>query len=87
MAQKKHNKRRIVQPSFVQDTRQKLSIGSVFHMATDWQPYAKHMMEVMETAEGYLNQAGANEYLPQPDYRPSTKFQRRGEGKDMGFGT
>jgi tRNA (guanine-N7-)-methyltransferase len=56
-------------------------------MATDWQPYAKHMMEVMETAEGYRNQAGANEYLPQPDYRPSTKFQRRGEGKDMRFGT
>jgi tRNA (guanine-N7-)-methyltransferase len=55
---KKHNKRRIVQPSFAQDIRQKLSEGGVFHMATDWQPYAEHMMEVMEPAPGYSNQAG-----------------------------
>ena len=39
---KKHNKRRIVQPKFAQDIRQKLSIEGVFHMATDWQPYAEH---------------------------------------------
>ena len=40
---KKHNKRRIVQPKFAQDIRQKLSIEGVFHMATDWQPYAEHI--------------------------------------------
>ncbi len=81
---KKHNKRRIVQPQFAQDIRQKLSVGGVFHMATDWQPYAEHMSEVMEPAEGYSNQAGASQYSAQPDYRPSTKFQRRGEGKGHG---
>lgn len=81
---KKHNKRRIVQPAFAQDIRKKLSHGGVFHMATDWQPYAEHMMEVMEPATGYVNQAGANQYSPQPDFRPSTKFQRRGEGKGHG---
>jgi tRNA (guanine-N7-)-methyltransferase len=81
---KKHNKRRIVQPAFAQDIRKKLSHGGVFHMATDWQPYAEHMMEVMEPAAGYVNQAGANQYSPQPDFRPSTKFQRRGEGKGHG---
>lgn len=81
---KKHNKRRIVQPKFAQDIRQKLSIEGVFHMATDWQPYAEHMMEVMEPAEGYSNRAGHEQYSPQPDFRPSTKFQRRGEGKGHG---
>lgn len=81
---KKHNKRRIVQPKFAQDIRQKLSIEGVFHMATDWQPYAEHMMEVMEPAEGYSNKAGHEQYSPQPDFRPSTKFQRRGEGKGHG---
>ena len=78
---KKHHKRRIVQPKFAQDIRQKLAPNGVFHMATDWQRYAEHMMEVMEPADGYSNLAGAEQYSPQPDFRPSTKFQRRGEGK------
>lgn len=76
---KRHHKRRIVQPAFAEAVRQKLSIGGTFHMATDWQPYAEHMMEVMSAAPGYRNQAGEGEYSPQPDWRPVTKFQRRGE--------
>ncbi len=76
---KKHHKRRIVQPGFAQMIRAKLRVGGCFHMATDWQPYAEHMMEVMEVAEGYTNAAGAGEYSPQPEARPVTKFQRRGE--------
>jgi tRNA (guanine-N7-)-methyltransferase len=81
---KKHNKRRIVQPKFAQDIRQKLAPNGIFHMATDWQPYAEHMMEVMEVAPGYSNLAGPGEFSPQPDFRPVTKFQRRGEGKGHG---
>lgn len=76
---KRHHKRRIVQPAFAEAVRQKLSIGGTFHMATDWQPYAEHMMEVMSAAPGYRNQAGEGEYSPQPEWRPVTKFQRRGE--------
>lgn len=76
---KKHHKRRIVQPEFAQQVRQKLKIGGNFHMATDWQPYAEHMMEVMSAAEGYKNQQGEGQYAPQPEHRPDTKFQRRGE--------
>ncbi len=76
---KKHHKRRMVQPDFVQKLRPKLKIGGCFHMATDWQPYAEHMMEVMSAAEGYRNRAGEGQYSPQPDSRPDTKFQRRGE--------
>jgi len=76
---KKHNKRRIVQPEFAQTIRNKLTIGGVFHMATDWEPYSEHMMEVMSAAEGYKNQAGDGQFSPQPDFRPVTKFQKRGE--------
>lgn len=76
---KRHNKRRIVQPEFAQKLRAKLQPGGYFHMATDWEPYAEHMLEVMSVAEGYENQAGPNQYSPKPDYRPNTKFERRGE--------
>ena len=76
---KKHNKRRIVQPEFAQTIRQKLAVGGVFHMATDWAPYSEHMMEVMSAAEGYENISGKGQYTPRPEYRPTTKFERRGE--------
>lgn len=81
---KRHNKRRIVQPAFVEKIRQKLEIGGVFHMATDWQPYAEYMLEVMSSAEGYSNCVddlnGVDEpFYPRPSFRPLTKFERRGE--------
>jgi tRNA (guanine-N7-)-methyltransferase len=76
---KRHHKRRIVQPAFAQTIRQKLKPGGTFHMATDWENYAEHMMDVMSAAEGYRNAAGDGQYSPQPDFRPVTKFQRRGE--------
>ena len=76
---KKHHKRRIVQPEFAQLVRCKLKPGGVFHMATDWQPYAEYMLEVMEQAEGYHNVAGAGCYSEAPEYRPVTKFERRGQ--------
>jgi len=76
---KKHHKRRILQPDFVQNIRPKLKLGGVFHMATDWQNYAEHMMDVMSAAPGFSNTQAAGEYSPRPDYRPVTKFEKRGE--------
>lgn len=76
---KKHNKRRIVQPDFMQLIRQKLRLGGVSHMATDWEPYAEYMMEVMVAADGFSNQCGEQVYAPKPEYRPLTKFEKRGE--------
>ena len=75
---KRHHKRRIVQPEFAQKLRSKLKIGGVFHMATDWENYAEHMLEVMQVAEGYKNQSETNDYVPRPDSRPLTKFEQRG---------
>lgn len=76
---KRHHKRRIVQPEFAQNIRKKLKVGGYFHMATDWENYAEHMMEVMSAAEGYSNKMGDGQYSPQPEWRPVTKFQKRGE--------
>ncbi|MBU2884413.1 tRNA (guanosine(46)-N7)-methyltransferase TrmB [Gilvimarinus agarilyticus] len=76
---KKHNKRRIVQPEFVQKIRQKLAVGGVLHLATDWENYAEHMQEVMEAADGYANTESAGGFSGRPDYRPITKFEVRGE--------
>ena len=75
----RHHKRRIVQKEFVQLLRNKLKVGGVFHMATDWEGYAKHMMRVMTEAEGFSNTAGKGQYLPRPEYRPLTKFEQRGQ--------
>ena len=76
---KKHHKRRLIQAEFVNALRSKLKPGGLLHLATDWQHYAEHMMEVMSAAEGFSNLAGGEEYSPRPDYRPVTKFERRGE--------
>lgn len=75
---KKHNKRRIVQPEFIQKLRKKLKTTGVIHLATDWEDYAWHMMEVMSAAEGMVNQAGISAYSMRPAFRPVTKFERRG---------
>lgn len=82
---KRHHKRRIVQPEFAQLVRRKLQTGGTFHMATDWENYAEHMMEVMEAAEGFENTAGNAQYQPgRPTHRPETKFEQR--GKRLGHG-
>lgn len=76
---KRHHKRRIVQPDFVQLLRRKLKIGGIFHMATDWQNYAEHMLEVMQSASGFINVSTEGNYVARPDHRPLTKFEQRGQ--------
>ena len=76
---KKHNKRRILQPNFIEKIRTKLKAGGVFHMATDWEDYADDAMEKMSLAKGYKNTSPDYLFSAQPEYRPTTKFERRGE--------
>ncbi|SNY53783.1 tRNA (guanine-N(7)-)-methyltransferase [Arsukibacterium tuosuense] len=76
---KRHHKRRIVQSEFVQLLRQKLQIDGVFHMATDWQNYAEHMLEVMQAAPGFQNLSATGDYVERPAHRPLTKFEQRGQ--------
>jgi len=81
---KKHHKRRIVQAEFAQTLRRLLKPGGIFHLATDWEPYMEHMLEVMDVAEGYNNIAGKGQCVPRPAHRPLTKFEKRGQNKGHG---
>ena len=74
---KRHHKRRIVQPEFIGLIASRLRPGGTFHAATDWEPYAEHMLEVLEASE-LTNVAGTGQYAERPAYRPETRFERRG---------
>ncbi len=74
---KKHHKRRIVQPDFVALCTAKLASGGILHMATDWENYADQMLQVL-SAEPRLRNTAAD-YAPRPPFRPTTKFETRGE--------
>lgn len=73
---KRHNKRRLVQPAFVELVCSRLAAGGYLHCATDWQPYAEQMLEVLSAAPGLVNRAAG--YAPRPAWRPLTKFEARG---------
>ena len=76
---KKHNKRRLIQPDFVQSLKAKLKPGGLLHLATDWEHYAHQMMDVLSSAQGFSNCYSEAEFAPRPEHRPLTKFERRGE--------
>ena len=73
---KRHHKRRLLQPDFVARLVTRLAPGGYLHCATDWQPYAEQMLQVL-SAEPTL-QNTAEGYAPRPDWRPLTKFEQRG---------
>jgi tRNA (guanine-N7-)-methyltransferase len=78
---KKHHKRRLVQPGFLALVADRLEPGGTVHLATDWAPYAEHMMAVC-TAEPLLANVYADEpggWAPRPAWRPLTKFESRAE--------
>ena len=75
---KKHHKRRIVRPSFVELLIKKLKTGGYFHAATDWQDYAEAMLAELSTHKGLHNTSLTQDYCPRPNYRPLTKFEQRG---------
>ncbi|MGA7779797.1 MAG: tRNA (guanosine(46)-N7)-methyltransferase TrmB [Paraburkholderia sp.] len=72
----RHHKRRLIQPKFVALLVSRLKPGAYLHCATDWQNYAEQMLEVLGAEPALENTADG--YAPRPDYRPVTKFERRG---------
>ncbi|MDY7026329.1 MAG: tRNA (guanosine(46)-N7)-methyltransferase TrmB [Pseudomonadota bacterium] len=75
---RRHNKRRIVQSEFINKLSKKLTADGIIHLATDWEDYALHMLEVMQHAQGFQNLSPTGGYYPRPDWRPVTKFEQRG---------
>jgi len=75
---KRHHKRRIIQPAFVELLAQKLNIDGYLHMATDWEHYAEQMLNDLSESEQFQNASETDTYIPRPEYRPVTKFETRG---------
>jgi len=81
---RRHHKRRIVRPAFVELLNKKLAVGGYFHAATDWEHYAKDMLGILSAGHGLRNNSPSNYFCPRPAYRPLTKFEKRGLG--LGYG-
>lgn len=73
---KRHNKRRLIQAPLIKKLAARLKPGGYLHCATDWQPYAEQILEVL-SAEPTLKNT-ATDYAAKPAYRPLTKFENRG---------
>lgn len=73
---KRHHKRRLIQPAFVALLASRLRPGSHVHVATDWQEYAAQVLDTLAAEPALINSTDG--YAPRPDYRPVTKFERRG---------
>lgn len=77
---KRHHKRRLIQPAWVRELTQRLKAGGYLHLATDWEPYAEHMFDVLDDVPLLVNASGTPRVaVPRPEYRPLTKFEARGE--------
>jgi tRNA (guanine-N7-)-methyltransferase len=76
---KRHHKRRIVQASFIDLLENKMRPGGFLHMATDWTPYAEHMLEVIEPRIAFKNCSPSGDYCSRPEWRAMTKYERRGQ--------
>jgi len=76
---KRHHKRRLIQPSFVKLLAQVLKPQALLHLATDWENYAEHMLDVLEDTENFTNLHGKKQFAPRNSERPLTKFEKRGQ--------
>jgi len=75
---KRHHKRRLVQAPFVELVASRLRAGGILHLATDWQPYAEQMLAVLSACPGMVNVAPTGAFVPRPQWRPPTRFEKRG---------
>jgi tRNA (guanine-N7-)-methyltransferase len=54
----------------------KLKDGGVLHIATDWEPYALEIIEVIKTSDNLT--LATNNFHERPEFRPETKYESRG---------
>jgi tRNA (guanine-N7-)-methyltransferase len=74
---KRHHKRRLIQAEFVRGLVSKLKPNGIIHVATDWENYAEHILDVLNAEPLLVNHAES--YAQKPSYRPTTKYEKRGE--------
>ena len=73
---KRHHKRRLIQPAFVALLASRMKRGARVHACTDWEDYARQMLEVLSAEPALRNTTPG--YANRPQARPETKFERRG---------
>ncbi|GAB3650448.1 tRNA (guanosine(46)-N7)-methyltransferase TrmB [Streptomyces sparsus] len=74
----RHHKRRIIQPEFLDVAATRLAPGAIVHCATDWEPYAERMLEVLSAHPAFENTRPDGGFAPRPDFRPMTRFEGQG---------
>ncbi|MFA3877015.1 tRNA (guanosine(46)-N7)-methyltransferase TrmB [Streptomyces sp. MMCC 100] len=79
---KRHHKRRLIQPEFLTLAATRLAPGAVVHCATDWEPYAEQMLDVLTAHPDFENTVPGGGFAPRPGHRPLTRFE--GQGLDKG---
>lgn len=75
---KRHYKRRFVTHDRMAKVARVLNSGGKFHAATDWEHYAFWMLEVLDGMPEFINSCEKGNFTPRPDFRPLTKFEKRG---------
>ena len=75
---KRHHKRRLIQPPFVELLALRLRAGGVFRLATDWEEYALQMLDVLRGSASYTNLSPTGDWMPRPEERAPTRFEKRG---------
>jgi len=75
---KRHHKRRLIQPPFVELAASRLKPGGVFRLATDWEEYALQMLDVLGASASFVNLSPTGDWMPRPEERAPTRFEKRG---------
>ena len=78
---KRHHRRRLVQPGFAMLVHRVLQPDGRLHLATDWEPYAEHMFEVLDSHPGFSNCAASGRFMPRSERRRETRFESRGRNR------
>jgi tRNA (guanine-N7-)-methyltransferase len=76
---KRHHKRRLIDALFVAALAAKLRPDGVLRLATDWQAYAEQMLAVCNADPHLVSLSPEGTYVARPQFRPPTRFERRGE--------
>ncbi|MCL5968777.1 MAG: tRNA (guanosine(46)-N7)-methyltransferase TrmB [Betaproteobacteria bacterium] len=92
----RHHKRRLIQPPLVARLAQRLQPGGYLHCATDWQPYAEQMLQVLGAEPLLVNTAagaggaggagGANAAVVAGDAVTANATAKSGSGSGLGQG-
>ncbi|HET9862846.1 MAG TPA: tRNA (guanosine(46)-N7)-methyltransferase TrmB, partial [Steroidobacteraceae bacterium] len=75
---KRHHKRRLIQPPFVELLASRLAPDGVLRLATDWEDYAWQMLDVLRGAQSFANLSPTGDWMPRPEERAPTRFEKRG---------